>query len=223
MCWLTASFSTHVNFWNPFSNRMDRMDIHVYRLLWNWKYCNWTTNRVNTSSVTLSRLWALLSSGSLLMYRPSTNAVVSHTLPYSKLTLMYGSQWGSLAAAHNLLKAIFSNTSHTRIRISTASQYCKSHENPYQVLQVTFAASECCNEIEGSYDKIIITIVPSYTWKNITRLLPLALLLMLRTRNNTDDKQTCDIFWYSFVLWWYLYMMRTHHQHLEQLTHRKDG
>ena len=29
-----------------------------------------------------------------------------------------------------------------------------------------------CNEIKGSYDKIIITIVPSYT-----RLLPLALLL----------------------------------------------
>ena len=34
--------------------------------------------------------------------------------------------------------------------------YCKSRENPYQVLQVTCAASE------GSYDKIIITIIPSY-------------------------------------------------------------
>ena len=43
-----------------------------------------------------------------------------------------------------------------------------------------------CNEIEGSYDKIIITVAPSYTRKNITRLLPLALLLVLRTRNNTD-------------------------------------
>ena len=43
-----------------------------------------------------------------------------------------------------------------------------------------------CNEIKGSYDKIITTIVPSYTRKNITHLLPLALLLMLHTRNNTD-------------------------------------
>ena len=46
-----------------------------------------------------------------------------------------------------------------------------------------------CNEIEGSYNKIIITIVPSYTGKNITRLLPLALLLVLRTRNNTDGNK----------------------------------
>ena len=41
-----------------------------------------------------------------------------------------------------------------------------------------------CNEIEGSYDKIIITIVPSYTGKNTTRL-----LLMLCTRNNTDGNK----------------------------------
>ena len=46
-----------------------------------------------------------------------------------------------------------------------------------------------CNEIEGSYDKIIITIVPSYTGKNITRLLLLALLLVLRTHNNTDGNK----------------------------------
>ena len=71
--------------------------------------------------------------------------------------------------------------------------YCKSRENPYQyckscyqVLQVTCTA---CNEIEGSYDKIIITIVPSYTGKNITRLLPFALLLVLRTCNNTDSNK----------------------------------
>ena len=43
-----------------------------------------------------------------------------------------------------------------------------------------------CNEIKGSYDKIIITIVLTYTGKNITRLLPLALLLVLHTLNNTD-------------------------------------
>ena len=43
--------------------------------------------------------------------------------------------------------------------------------------------------MEGSYDKIIITTVPSYTGKNITCLLPLALLLVLRTRNNTDGSK----------------------------------
>ena len=78
-------------------------------------------------------------------------------------------------------------------------QYCKSRENPYQVLQVTRESVSgttshvrcvwTCNEIEGSYDKIIITIVPSYTGKNITHLLPLALLLVLRTRNNTDGNK----------------------------------
>ena len=46
-----------------------------------------------------------------------------------------------------------------------------------------------CNEIKGLYDKIIVTIIPSYTGKNVTRLLPLALLLMLRTRNNTDGNK----------------------------------
>ena len=65
-------------------------------------------------------------------------------------------------------------------------QHCKSRENPYQVLQVKCTASE---HAMGSYDKIIITIVPSYTRKNITRLLPLALLLVLRTCNNTDSKK----------------------------------
>ena len=77
--------------------------------------------------------------------------------------------------------------------------YYKSRENPYQVLQVTresvsgttshMRCVSTCNEIEGSYDKFIITIVPSYTGKNITRLLLLALLLVLCTRNNTDDNK----------------------------------
>ena len=38
-------------------------------------------------------------------------------------------------------------------------------------------------------DKIIITTVPSYTGKIIVRLLLLALLLVLRTRNNTDGNK----------------------------------
>ena len=47
-------------------------------------------------------------------------------------------------------------------------KYCKSHQCVWT-----------CNEIESSYDKIIITIVPSYTRKNITHLFPLTLLLVL--------------------------------------------
>jgi len=57
-----------------------------------------------------------------------------------------------------------------------------------------------CNEIEGSYDKIIITIVPSYTGKNIIRLWPLALLLVLRTRNNTDGNKLVI---FSGIAWYY--------------------
>ena len=88
-------------------------------------------------------------------------------------------------------ESVSGTTSHVRIRI----RYYKSRENPYQVLQVTresvsghVCVSEHVNEIEISYDKIIIPIVPSYTEK-ITRLLPLVLLLMLRTRNNTDGNK----------------------------------
>ena len=65
----------------------------------------------------------------------------------------------------------------------------KSHENTYQVQQVTCAASECAMKSKVRYDKIIITILPSYTGKNITRLLPLAFLYVLRTCNNTDGNK----------------------------------
>ena len=60
--------------------------------------------------------------------------------------------------------------------------YYKSCECPYQY----YKSHALCLNVQGSYDKVIITIVPSYTGKNITCLLPLALLLMLRTRNKTD-------------------------------------
>ena len=69
------------------------------------------------------------------------------------------------------------------------------YKKPSFLLQVTWKSVSgttsrarlfwTCNEIEGSHDKISITIIPCYT-KNITRLLPLALLLVLCTRNNTD-------------------------------------
>ena len=61
--------------------------------------------------------------------------------------------------------------------------YYKSHENLYQVLQVTCAASDCAMKLKVRMIKIIITIVPSY------RLLLLALLLVLRTRNITDGSK----------------------------------
>ena len=51
------------------------------------------------------------------------------------------------------------------IRWENLYQYYKSRENPYQVLQVTSATSECAIEIEGLYDNTVITIVPSYTGK----------------------------------------------------------
>ena len=56
----------------------------------------------------------------------------------------------------------------------------------YFVLQVMQESVSGTAKIEGSYNKIIITIVPSYSGKDITHLLPFILLLMLQTCNNTD-------------------------------------
>ena len=71
-------------------------------------------------------------------------------------------------------------------RESVSGIYYKSRANQYQVLQVTCGASE-----RAMKSKVctIITIVPSYTGKNITRLLPLPLLLALCTHNNTDGNK----------------------------------
>ena len=84
------------------------------------------------------------------------------------------------------------------------------HKKPYFLLQVTWESVSgtashvrciwTCNEIEGSYYKIIITIVPSYTRKSITHLLPLALLLVLHTRNNTDGNKFVI---FSGIAWYY--------------------
>ena len=78
---------------------------------------------------------------------------------------MYGSQWEALQL-HVAYKNIF---------------YYKSCENLHQywVKRVH----------EGTYDKTIITIVPSYTKKTSLILLPLALLLVLHTHNNTDGNK----------------------------------
>ena len=84
-------------------------------------------------------------------------------------------------------KSISGTTSYARINI----RYYKLCENSYHILQVTCAVSEHAMKSNVSIDEIIITIAPSYTGKNITCLLLLALLL----------QQTLDIFQYSFVLW----------------------
>ena len=79
--------------------------------------------------------------------------------------------------------------------IKSHNFYYKSRENPYQVLQVTrgsvsvLQVTHTASNVQWNQRFIIITIVPSYTEKNITRLLPLALLLMLHTRNNTDGNK----------------------------------
>ena len=51
---------------------------------------------------------------------------------------------------------------------------------------LSLRATECAMK---SKVPIINTIVPRYTRKNITRLLPLALLVVVRTRNNTDGNK----------------------------------
>ena len=71
--------------------------------------------------------------------------------------------------------------------------------SPSELWVATFIGRGTCNEIPGLYDKISITIVPSYTG-NLSLICHLwhcyscfALITILR-------QQTCDIFRYSFVL-----------------------
>ena len=54
------------------------------------------------------------------------------------------------------------------------------------VLQSCTLHLSACNEIEGSYDKIIITIVPSHTGKISLTCCHWHCSLTLRTHNNTD-------------------------------------
>ena len=82
---------------------------------------------------------------------------------------MYGSQWEALQ------KTIFF---YYKSR-ENLYQYCKSCENLYQV-QVTCAVSKHAMKSE-------VCIIKHYL--HSTRLLPLALLLVLRTCNNTDGNK----------------------------------
>ena len=87
---------------------------------------------------------------------------------------MYGSQWEALQ-----LHAVYKKPYFFYYKLpENLYRYYKSRKNPYLRLK--------CNEIEALYDKIIITIVPSYTRKNITHLLTI--------------QMARDIFRYSIVL-----------------------
>ena len=82
-----------------------------------------------------------------------------------------------------------------------ALQLLAVYKKPYFLLQVTresvsgtASLARCvwmCNEIEDSYDKIIITIVPSYTGKNISLVCCRwhCYSYILRTCNNTDSNK----------------------------------
>jgi len=85
----------------------------------------------------------------------------------------------------SVLQVTWESVSGTGSHVRICIRYCKSRENPYHVLQVTRAASK-----RAMKSKVrMIKSAPSYTRKNITHLLPLALLLVLRTCNNTDGNK----------------------------------
>ena len=110
---------------------------------------------------------------------------------------------GKPCSCMQFIKTRIFTASHARIRISTTShmrihiKYCKSRENPYQVLQVT------CPAASERAMKSKVRMIKSYQ-KNITRLLPLALLLVLCTRNNTDVNKLVV---FSGIASYYNYML----------------
>lgn len=99
---------------------------------------------------------------------------------------------GSLAAVQFIKSGIFlPRTSQVRIYISTTSQ-ARTHIRYYKPCALHLNI----NKIEGLYDEIIITILPSYAGRNYTTyLLPLVFLLVLYILTI----QTAANLWYSFV------------------------
>ena len=67
--------------------------------------------------------------------------------------------------------------------------YYNSRENPYQVLQVTCSASERAMKLKVHMIKSLSPWYQATPKKKITRLLLLALLLVLHTCNNTDGNK----------------------------------
>ena len=104
-------------------------------------------------------------------------------------------------------KPHFFYASHARICIM---QCCKSQvtQESVSVLQVTresvsgTASHARCIWNEVRMIKSLSPLYQAIPEKNITRLLPLALLVVLHTRNNTDgNKLVIFSFLYIFVLW----------------------
>ena len=89
-----------------------------------------------------------------------------------------------------------------------------SCKNPHLLLQVTqelgttthMRSSERAMKLKVLYDKIIITIVPSYTKAPISLICCRWHCYSCCTLVTIQMAKTCDIFWNSFVLWWYMYM-----------------
>ena len=143
------------------------------------------------------------------------------------LETLHPRHMGTIAGLYMYVGTICTCMSNSRQCMGVNGEALQLHtvcKKPYFLLQVTrqsvsvlqgtwefvsgttshVRTSECAM---GSYDKIIITIVPSYTGKNITCLLPLALLLVVHTRNNTDGNKlmiqlcTMVILMYQFRKW----------------------
>ena len=116
---------------------------------------------------------------------PNWSLLFSHLLDCTKLTKNFILFVASMINV--IICLTHANVWHSMGKPCTCTQfiksrifYYKSHENPYQALQVTresvsgTTSHVCClwtcNKIESSYDKIIVTIVSSYTEKKISRV-----------------------------------------------------
>ena len=100
------------------------------------------------------------------------------------IRLTHTDVWESMGKPCSCIQFIRScifTTSHARIRISTTS---------YMRIRIRYCRSRVLHlNMQWDRSKIIITIVLNYTGKNITRLLPLALLLVHSMSNNTDGNK----------------------------------
>ena len=111
------------------------------------------------------------------------------------IRLTHVNVWESMGKLCSCMQFIKSRIFYCKSR-ENLYQYYKSHENPYQVLQVTItrAASEHAMKSKVRMINHYHHSTKLYRKKNITRLLPLALLLVLCTRNNTNDNKLVIFF-----------------------------
>ena len=100
---------------------------------------------------------------------------------------MYRSQWGSLASTHSWYRGLYF---YYKLRMQQSLSGTASHMHYIRT----------CNEIEGSSDKIIITIVASYTRKKYHSFV--RIITCAARSQQCWRQQTRDVFRYSFILWW---------------------